>query len=118
MDVTRPDASGRSRLAPWMALIAAVTAEGLHHQVLSDMLRFDCRLGDARLFVLAGVAAIAWMAVGAWISWVSVRHDDAMEGRQGGRRFIAVLGMLMGLLLSVAVAWQTFAGWVVPACAP
>jgi hypothetical protein len=105
-----------SRISPWAALATALSGEIAHHQVLSDMLRFDCRLGDGRVFLLAALAVVAWMAAGAWISWWAVRGDDGVEGRAGGRRFIAYVGMLMALLLSIAVAWQTFAGFIVPAC--
>lgn len=119
MDVSRPTPrpSTRSRLAPWVALIAALSGEAFHHQALSDMLRYDCRLGDGRLFLFVGLAVIAWMLVGAVVSWRAVRGGDEAEGPRGARRFIAHVGILAALLLSIAVAWQTFAGFVVPACA-
>ncbi len=118
MGVTRPAPRppGASRYAPWAALFAALSGYALHHQVLSDMLRFDCRLGDGRLFLLAAVGVLVWMALGCVLSWRAVRALDAAEARSGGRRFIAHLGMLAALLMSIAVAWQTFAGYVVPAC--
>jgi hypothetical protein len=118
MDVNRPTplVPGTSRFAPWAALFAALSGELLHHQVLSDMLRYDCRLGDGRLFLLAGIGVMAWMALGAVVSWHAVRGGDRAEGRSGARRFIAHLGLLAAALLAIAVAWQTFAGFVVPAC--
>jgi hypothetical protein len=114
MDVIKPHVG--SRYAPWAALVAALSGEALHHQVLSDMLRYDCRLGDARLFVLAGVGVIAWMALGTFVSWRSVRGMPSEEARDGARRFIVHLGSLAAALLAIAVAWQTFAGFVVPGC--
>jgi hypothetical protein len=111
MDVS-PRPHGTSRFAPWAALVAALSGEVVHHQALSDMLRYDCRLGDAHTFVLVAVGVLAWMALGAVTSWVAVRG----EARGSTRRFIADLGWLTGLLLALAVAWQTFAGFVVPGC--
>ena len=118
MGVSRPTplAPGASRLAPWAALFAALSGYAAHHQVLSDMLRFDCRLGDGRLFLLAGVLVAAWMVLGAYISWRAVRGEDKEEQRGGARRFIVHLGWLACAMLVIAVAWQTFAGFVVPAC--
>jgi hypothetical protein len=116
MDVSRPLPRGFSRIAPWMALIAALSGEAAHQQVLSDLLRFDCRLGDGRLFLLAGIAVAAWMALGAYVSWRAVREDAHAEARGGARRFVAQVGMLAVVLMLVAVGWQTFAGFVVPPC--
>ena len=119
MDVKpTPGVPGASRFAPWAALFAALSGELLHHQVLSDMLRYDCRLGEGRLFLLAGVGVIAWMMLGAFVSWRAVRGGDVAEARSGARRFIAHLGLLAVALLAISVAWQTFAGFVVPACGP
>jgi hypothetical protein len=111
MDV-KPLAPGTSRLAPWAALVAALSGEAVHHQVLSDMLRFDCRLGDAGVFLLAAAGVLLWMGLGAAISWFTVRG----EPHATTRRFIANLGILMGLMLALAVLWQTYAGFVVPGC--
>ena len=60
MGVTRPTPRepGISRRAPWAALFSSLSGYALHHQVLSDMLRFDCRLGDGRLFLLAAITVI------------------------------------------------------------
>jgi hypothetical protein len=101
-----------SRLAPWAALVAALSGEAAHHQVLSDMLRYNCRLGDPHWFLVAAVCVVAWMALGAGISWLAVRG----ESRASTRRFIANLGLLLALLLALAVTWQTFAGFIVPGC--
>ena len=118
MGVTRPTPRSpfASRFAPWAALFAALSGYGLHQQVLSSMLRFDCRLGDGRLFLLAAVGVVAWMALGCAVSWRAVRGLDSAEARSGGRKFVAHVGMLAALLMTVAVGWQTFAGFVVPAC--
>ncbi len=104
-----------SRHAPWSAAVAALIGEALHHQVLSDMLRFRCELGGP----LPGLALalLVWMlmAAGAWMSWASVRGPDR-DPHDRTRRFIAAIGGMMCALFSVAVLWQTLATWILPPC--
>ena len=104
-----------SRLAPWAALIAALVGEALHHQLLSDMLRFRCELGSVAMGL--GIAAISWglMATGSAISWLAARGEPDLPRLQT-RRFIAQLGWLACALCAVGVAWQTLATWLVPPC--
>lgn len=106
-----------SKWTPWAALIAGIAAEVAHHQVLSDMLRFDCRLGGALAGGLGALAALALIAVGIAVSLASVRglHTDDAHGRN--RRFIARLSIWTAALLAVAVLWQTLATVIVPDCA-
>ncbi|BDU16421.1 hypothetical protein [Lysobacter auxotrophicus] len=106
---------GTSRFAPWAALVAALGGEALHHQLLADMLRFQCELGS--LVIGLGVASVSWllMASGSAISWFAVRGDDAHPHLQT-RRFTAQLGWLACALCAVGVAWQTLATWLVPSC--
>jgi hypothetical protein len=107
-----------SRFAPWLGLVTALGGEGLHHQVLSDMLRFDCRLGDPLKGMLAAVAVLVVMGLGAWFSWESVRGKDVETAQDATRRFIARLSVMTAALLAVAVVWQTLATVVVPPCPP
>lgn len=107
-----------SRAAPWSALAAALVGEGLHHQVLSDMLRFDCRLGGPMPGLLAGIGVFVLIALGCVLSWLSVRGLDAGDPHAANRRFIVRLGYMVAGLMAVAVAWQTLGMFLVPACAP
>jgi len=104
-----------SRFAPWSAFVAAILGEGLHHQVLSDMLRFRCELGGP--VVGLGGAAVAWsvMALGAWMSWLAVRGANDDPHRRN-RRFVARVGWMMCALFAVTVLWQTLAMWILPPC--
>ena len=115
MAVNRLHSSG---LAPWSALIAGMLAEIVHHQLLSDMLRFDCRQGGAAAGLAVGVPALAVIALGIALSWASVRGSDPGAAHVQTRRFIAQVSTMMGALLAVAIVWQTMATMIVPACAP
>ncbi|MGY4516209.1 hypothetical protein [Lysobacter sp. HA18] len=108
----------RSRLAPWAGLIAGMVAEIVHHQLLSDMLRYDCRLGNGNSGLAVGIPAIALIALGAWLSWASTRGADPEAPHFQTRRFIAHVAMMMAALLAVGIVWQTTATMLVPACAP
>ena len=105
-----------SRFAPWLGLVTALGGETLHHQVLSDMLRFDCRLGHPANGVLGAVVVLAAMALAAWLSWESARTRHVDNPHDATRRFIARLSVMAAALLGVAVLWQTLATVLVPSC--
>lgn len=102
-----------ARLKPWAGLLAGMGAAGVQHQLVSDALRFDCRLGAMDLWV--GLAALALIALGAFISWRALRAEP---DPQASGRFVARLSLMAAALFTLLVAWMTLAGWMVPACTP
>jgi hypothetical protein len=106
----------KSAWAPWAALVAAALATTVNQQVLSDMLRYDCRLGTPWTGVFVGTLDLAVIALGCWVSWASIRGSADDGSHQATRRFIARLGLLFAALLSVAVLWQVLATFMVPPC--
>ena len=107
-----------SRLAPWAGLIAGMVAEIVHHQLLSDMLRYDCRLGTGNAGLLVGLPALALIGFGAWVSWASTRGGDPALPHHQTRRFVSTVALMVAALLSVGIVWQILATLLVPACAP
>ena len=107
-----------SKLAPWAGLITGMAAEIVHHQLLSDMLRYDCRLGGGDAGLVVGIPALALIALGAWLSWASTRGGDPALPHHQTRRFIAVVALMVAALLAIGIVWQIIATMVVPACAP
>ena len=105
-----------SRLAPWAALLAAALATTVNQQLLSDMLRYDCRLGSPLAGLVVGALDLALIAAGCWVSWVSIRGGEFSGSHEATRRFIVRLSLLFAALLSVAVVWQVLATFLVPAC--
>lgn len=108
----------RSRLAPWGALVLGAIAELLHQQFLSDVLRFDCRLGHGGTGLITGALALGLVAIGSWLSWHSLRVADDRDPRLLNRRFIAKVGLMLAGLLAVGIVWQVIASFTVPPCPP
>jgi len=106
-----------AKWAPWSALVAGMLAEVAHHQVLSDMLRFDCRLGGPGPGVVGGIVALLVIGAGIALSRASVRGVDRHAPHGRNRRFIASLSTWTAALLAVAIVWQTLATFIVPDCA-
>jgi hypothetical protein len=99
---------------PWFGWIAAPAAWVIHHQLSADGVYFDCHLGPAS--VALGVACILIAIGGGLVSGAS--HEGAPdEPRPRHRRFIAAMGLGMGAIFSVALAFQTLAGLIIPSCA-
>lgn len=107
-----------SRLTPWAGLMTGMLAEIVHHQLLSDMLRYDCRLGGGNAGLAVGIPALAFIAFGAWVSWMSAARGDPALPHHQTRKFIAQVSLMVAALLAVGIVWQTMATMLVPACAP
>jgi hypothetical protein len=114
-----------SSFAPWSGLAAGMLGEGLHHQLLSDALRFDCTRGGALPGLALGIAVLMLMGAGAWVSWASAWHPRTRhpgtgprveDPRDGARHFLACMSLMGASLFAIAVVWQTVAGFIVPAC--
>jgi len=105
-------ASSWSRMAPWMAFIVAPLAWALHHQVLSDMLHFNCHLGSPTAGSIMAIVAVAALVTSGLLSWRARRDEGASEGRY----FIAVLGTLFTGVSLFAIALQTLATFMLPGC--
>ena len=111
-------------LQPWAGLFGGVAGWVLHHQLVNDVLHFDCGRGNATGLVL-GAAVIACIALlGLW-SWRALRTSDAArheredDSRSGDTRsFAAKLSLMAAALFALLVAVQTLAGAMVPGCPP
>lgn len=102
----------------WAGAVAGALAWAAHQQVLADLLHFDCGLGHPLTATIAGVVALAAIALGALVSW-RVRpvpgpdvHDPPPV------RFVCDVSLLAAGLFALPVLLQTFAGFVVPSCVP
>jgi hypothetical protein len=108
-----------SRWLPWSALVAALSGEGVHHQLLSDLLRFRCEWGRPALGWAVTAAVLLWMLLGAVLTRAAL-HPPVMqalpEAAARNRRFIAHLGWLACALLAIAVCWQMLAVLWMPSC--
>jgi hypothetical protein len=102
----------RSRWTPWIGLFAPPIAWAIHHQVGSDLVSYDCRIGETPLIALVGgVMALIALASGL-ISWISRRDGPRAEIRT----FAAYLGAMSGAVFFLALVFQTMATLMLPAC--
>jgi hypothetical protein len=101
-----------SRWTPWIGLVAPPIAWAIHHQVGSDLVFYDCRIGATPLVALLGVVMALIALVSGLISWGSRRSDMSMEVRT----FAAYLGAMSGGVFFLALVLQTLATLMLPAC--
>ena len=99
------------QLWPWAGLAGAATAWALDHQIGSDGVQYYCPWG-ALLTTVVGVLCLLLTAASGFASWRLLRADAETPTR----RFIALLGLLLALLLGLAILLSTIAGWILPEC--
>lgn len=68
---------------PWAGLIAGVGGWIVHHQLVSDALHFDCRVGNAASTAVVGVLVIVAIVLGAAWSWPVLREDGTSATDEG-----------------------------------
>jgi hypothetical protein len=102
----------RSRLTPWIGLVAPPVAWAVHQQVAQNLVFFDCRLGNVALIASVGATMAVICAVSSYISWSSRREDDVVEFRM----LAGYIGTMSGAVFFLALAFQTIATLLLPAC--
>jgi uncharacterized membrane protein len=103
-----------ARLRAWTSLAAGPAAWLAHHQFGSTLNFARCEQGDSGALTIAGLAALATIALGAALAW-SVWRNHAAH-RDGPTSFIALLGLMAAALFGLTVAVQIGASLIVPAC--
>ena len=101
----------QSRWTPWLGLVAPPVAWAVHHQVASNLMLYDCRLGGTGLVTLIGVTMAAIAAFSGLISWSSRREDSAEL-----RTLAGYIGAMSGAVFFLALAFQTTATLMLPDC--
>jgi hypothetical protein len=99
--------------APWAGLVSGSLSWVLHHQVLSDALRYDCAAISPTRAVLALVLALMLCAAGAALSWRAKRIEKAVSS---GRTFAAWMSILCAGIFALAILLQAMASLTVPGC--
>ena len=111
-------------LQPWAGLFGGVAGWALHHQLVNDVLHFDCGRGNGTGLVLGAVVIVVIAALALW-SWRALRSSDAVRREREDdshsadtRSFAAKLSLMAAALFALLVALQTLAGAMVPGCPP
>lgn len=102
-----------SRVAPWTGLVVGPAGWAAHHQAFSDLLHFNCHLGDSLAGAAAGALIAAMLVAAGIVSW----RASALAASPA-RRFIGRLGAMAAAIFLFAVGLQTFASLLLPGCGP
>lgn len=103
----------RGKLALWCGVLAAPIAWGVQLQLNYSLLRFACWYHW--LLYLHHVTTLLLLGVAVWGTWLAHREwkrigagepDDAEDPVPGRSRFMAVLGLLTGVLFCLLIVAQ------------
>jgi hypothetical protein len=104
-------ANALMELWPWAGLIGAGLAWMLDHQIGGDGIFFDCGRGVVWTTIV-GVVCLLIIAASGLASFRLWRTNKETHAR----RFLALLGLLIAVLMALAIVLPTIAGFIVPAC--
>ena len=104
-------ANALMELWPWAGLGGAALAWALDHQIGSDGTFFECTSGSG-VTIIVGLLALVLAAASGFASFRQWRSDKETPAR----RFIALLGVMFAVLLSLAILLPTIAGLILPEC--
>ena len=99
------------RPQPLLGLLLAGGGWALSHQVGSDSAFDGCATGDT-VTIVASLIGLLITAAGGFYCLLSWRKDA-----EGGRGFLATIGMLLAVLAGFAIVMQVCAGIILPPCA-
>jgi hypothetical protein len=105
-------------IAPWSGLIAAGTAWGMHQQVVSEALHFDCSATADGTGIALGLVALGIVVGGAIVSWRALPSSDSSTARSAMRRFIVHMSVMAALLAALGLGFHILAGALLPGCPP
>jgi cytochrome bd-type quinol oxidase subunit 2 len=104
----------RERRGAWSGLVVGPVAWGVHHQVGSDLVYYDCTRYGPGLVLALGIACALVALGGAWLSW-RVRAP-ADSNASASLRFGALISALGALLFAVVIVAQAVAGLFFGGC--
>ena len=102
----------RDGFMPWAGLTLGTAGFFLAHQLGSNAVFQDCRIGSPWIVVIGTIIGLALIVVGALGSWrvYSVPHETI------ARRVIAAVSLMSAALLALAIILPFVAALVIPRC--
>lgn len=100
-------------LLPWSGWIAALLGWAATQQIGSISAHDKCAAAGPFPMALLGLAGIAVLALGAFLS-LKLRRRGEAESKT--RRFLATVGLMLVAIVAAAVVWQTLAALIIPRC--
>ena len=105
-----------ARRFSWSGLVGGAAAWALQYQLVVDLLHFGCPPAMHRIGLASGIGASALALLTGAVSWRAARALPRESGADA-HRLIAWMSVLAAAVSIVAIALQTAATWIVPACA-
>jgi hypothetical protein len=105
-------------IAPWSGLIAAGAAWGMHQQVVSEALHFDCSATSDGTGIVLGLVALAIVFGGAIVSWRALPSSDSRSDQAAMRRFIVHMSVMAAMLSALGLGFLILASALLPGCPP
>jgi len=102
----------RDTFMPWAGLALGTAGFFLAHQLGSDSTFQDCRVGSPWMVIVATIAGLAIVAVGALGSW----RVYAARGEGPARRLVAAVSLLSCGLFALAIILPFIASLLIPPC--
>lgn len=103
-----------SAIAPWTGLFVGAGAWFADHQLASDGDFWNCARTGGPFAVIVGLVCIAVAASGGVASWRA--RPEARADAVETRRFARFVGSGAAAVFSLAIAFGTWAGVLLPGC--
>ena len=97
---------------PWASLALGTAGFFIAHQIGSNAVFHNCRIGSPSVVILGGLGGLLVIGLGAFGSWPVY----AGTKEPPARRLIAGVGLLACILFAVGVILALVAALVIPRC--
>jgi hypothetical protein len=98
---------------PWLGWVGGALGWALSHQIGSNAVFDDCRVGTPAFVVGICLAGLLLALLGGLASLAIWRRG---RGEGAARRFVGAVGALFALLCGFAILLQAIASLIVPLC--
>jgi phosphoglycerol transferase MdoB-like AlkP superfamily enzyme len=102
----------RDRFMPWSGIALGTVGFFLTHQLGSDSVFQDCRVGSPTMVIVATIAGLALIALGALGSW----RIYGADAETPARKLVAVVGLMASAFFALGVILPLIASLVIPQC--
>jgi hypothetical protein len=102
----------RDGFMPWAGLALGTAGYFLFHQLGSDATFQDCRVGSPLIVIVAMLAGLAIVGLGAFGSFGVFRS----ESEAPSRRLVAAVSLLTCALFALAIILPFLASLIIPRC--
>lgn len=102
----------RDGFMPWSGIALGTVGFFLAHQLGSDSVFQDCRVGSPLVVAIGTLAGLLVVALGAFGSW----RVYAGPGESPPRRLVATVGLIACALYVMGIVLPLIAALVIPRC--